>query len=124
MIEFTIENDDGEEVEYSLPSKNEVCSRCEGYGTHLNPSIGEHAYTREEFEESFDYEEQEEYFKRGGRYDVTCEECRGKRVIEVPDENVINCNSKYKEAWELYQQKQADDYEYERLCAAERRMGA
>ena len=31
--------DDSEqgETEHHLPAKFEVCARCEGYGTHLNP---------------------------------------------------------------------------------------
>lgn len=81
------EDETGEEEELELPSKFEVCSRCEGHGTHLTPSIGEHAYTREEFDEAFDDEESRAaYFQRGGMYDVTCHECAGKRVVEVVDE--------------------------------------
>lgn len=80
---------DGDEVEVDLPAKYEVCGTCEGNGTHLNPSIGQHAYSSEEFYESFDEEEQEQYFKRGGMYDVQCEECNGKRVIAVPDFEMV-----------------------------------
>lgn len=77
-----------EEVTVPLPHKNEVCPRCEGVGTHLTPSIGNHAYSREEFDEAFEpgSEEREAYFSRGGRYDVTCEKCGGKNVILVVDE--------------------------------------
>lgn len=88
MIKFTEMTDEGNEVEHELPSRFAVCSRCEGHGTHLTPSIGEHAYSQEEFEETFhDEEDREEYFKRGGIYDVTCETCGGKRVEEVIDED-------------------------------------
>ena len=51
MIKFTEVDDSGEEIEHELPSKFEVCSECEGNGTHLAPSIGEHAYSAEEFNE-------------------------------------------------------------------------
>ena len=76
----------GEEVEAELPSHMVVCSTCQGHGTHLNPSIGQHAYTAEEFRESFYEEEAEEYFRRGGRYDVQCETCKGLRVVEEVDQ--------------------------------------
>ncbi len=87
---------EGDEVSAVLPAKHVVCSRCEGHGTHLNPSIGNHAYTSEEFHDSFDDEEAEEYFKRGGRYDVTCEVCKGKNVVLVVDEEA--CQSAQQKA--------------------------
>jgi len=121
-IQFTVENDDGDEESHALPGKYEVCDRCEGHGTHLHPAIGEHAYTAEEFAESFDDEEREEYFRHGGRYDVTCEECRGVRVVLVVDEEA--CKSpEQRAALELYWEKGREEAEYEQLCAAERRMG-
>lgn len=87
LINITIFNDQGVEVEHEFPAKFEVCDRCEGHGTHLTPRIREHAYTAAEFYESFEDEESRaEYFKRGGAYDVTCESCKGQRVISVVDE--------------------------------------
>lgn len=123
MIKFTAMDEDGEEVEYELPSKKAVCSRCEGHGTHLSPSIGEHCYSQEEFDESFSTdEEKEEYFKRGGIYDVTCEQCGGKRVEDVVDEDACE-KEPYKSALEKYNQKLAEEYYAARERAAERRMG-
>lgn len=87
--ERTYENyDTGEEETFTFPAKHEVCSRCGGHGTHLNPSIGSHAYSGEEFDEAFEpgSEEREHYFKRGGMYDVRCEVCNGKNVVLVIDE--------------------------------------
>jgi hypothetical protein len=90
MITIKLIEDDSE-IEYKLPSKMKVCSRCEGYGSHLTPSIGQHAYSREEFEESFyDPEDQEQYFKRGGIYDVPCEVCHGNNVISIPNEDACD----------------------------------
>jgi hypothetical protein len=89
VFKFTLCDDDGNEIEHELPSKFEVCGRCSGHGTHLNPSIGEHAYSAEEFAMEFDDEEAAEYFKRGGMYDVTCEDCGGQRVTEVVDESAL-----------------------------------
>ena len=80
-IELFDDSEDGS-TEHDLPAKNVVCVRCRGDGTHLNPSIGSHAYTPEEFEESFSEPEQREaYFQRGGMYDVPCEVCAGARVV-------------------------------------------
>lgn len=83
-------NNDNENIKYTFPSKNEVCYRCEGFGTHLTPSIGNHAYSAEEFYESFpEPEDRDEYFRRGGIYDVQCEVCKGKNVIQVIDEEQV-----------------------------------
>ncbi len=82
-----VPDDDGERV-VTLPVKMEVCSRCEGHGYHLTPSIGEHAYSQEEFYEAFDDEEDRaEYFRRGGIYDVRCYDCKGANVVPVVDES-------------------------------------
>lgn len=122
VIAFTYVNDLGEEVETELPAKHDVCSRCQGHGTHLRTAIGEHAYTREEFEESFDDEEAAEYFKRGGRYDVTCEECGGKNVVLVIDRKACR-TPEQKAALKEYRRGQEDDAMYRRECEAERRLG-
>ena|SRR5258706_9488184 len=107
-IELTWDNEDGEEIIESFPAKNEICDRCEGYGNHLNPSIGEHAYSMEEFNESFDEEEREQYFKRGGIYDVQCEECHGNKVVPVVDENRLSeAQKKLYAEFELWDQERA-----------------
>lgn len=108
-------DEDGDETEHDLPSKFEVCHRCEGHGTHLNPAIGEHAYTREEFEESFDEEGREEYFRRGGIYDVTCHECKGRRVVPVVDESCLSAGQK-----EVFARLQKQKEERARWAAEER----
>ena len=109
MMKVTYFDAAGDEIETAFPSKFEVCPRCEGHGTHLNPSIGQHAYSREEFEEAFsDEEDREQYFKRGGIYDVTCEECGGKRVVEVPNPETMNPEQKaHFEAWEKSEEESA-----------------
>lgn len=108
-MQVTYFDDNGDEVSCELPSKFEVCPRCEGHGTHLNPSIGNHAYSVEEFNEAFDDEESRaEYFKRGGIYDVTCEQCGGKRVIEVPNPEAMSSEQKtHFEAWEKSEEESA-----------------
>lgn len=114
------------EIEEDFPAKYKVCNRCNGHGTHLNPSIGEHAYTSEEFNE-FSDEEKEHYFKRGGMYDVTCQNCKGLRVILVEDIDAIERNSKLKELYTRYEKWAKEDArseaEYQQMCRMERLMG-
>jgi hypothetical protein len=86
-IPFTYENESGVEIEVEIPATFEVCGRCEGHGTHLTPSMSGHVYTPADLMECFDEEERREYFKPGGRYDVTCHGCGGNRVVAVPDFN-------------------------------------
>lgn len=119
-IEFTHTDEDGNEITENIPAKYSVCSRCGGHGTHLNPSIGEHAYSLEEFDNEFSDEEKEAYFTRGGMYDVNCIVCHGDRVERVPDWDAV---------WpgdlkERYQSFLKEEAEYEQLCRSERLMGA
>jgi len=92
-----------EEREITLPVKMEVCDRCQGHGFHLTPSIGEHAYSMRAFREAFpEDEDREEYFKRGGRYDVQCLTCKGRNVVPVVDEAACKFNADYKRDLALY----------------------
>jgi hypothetical protein len=108
-IELTIYGDDTEdspERVVELPAKKAVCPKCDGHGSVLNPSIAQHAYTASEFEESFDEEEREHYFRRGGMYDVTCPKCHGANVIDVVDVDALTSAQQVDySAWE----KQEDD---------------
>lgn len=124
-VQLTWENEAEEEVTHSFPSKNEVCHRCEGYGTHLNPSIGEHAYTPEEFDQEFDDEGKEEYFRHGGIYDVQCETCKGEKVLPVVDEEHLSPEDKklFGEYREWKEEQDAFDADYEAECRMERLMG-
>lgn len=122
-IEFTYENDEGDEIVVEFPSKKEVCSRCDGEGTHLNPSIGEHVYSYEEFNESFDDEGKEQYFKIGGIYDVICHTCHGKNVVDALDEDAIKRDPELSAHYEAYLEYQAEDAEYEAERKAEERFG-
>lgn len=122
-IRFTTESEEGGEIERMLPAKFEVCPGCDGHGTRLCEGLRGHAFSREDFEETFDDDEDRaEYFRRGGRYDVTCTECQGRRVVAVVDREACRTASE-KEALAAYDAKLEDDYEYRRLCEAERRMG-
>ena len=76
------EDDADETVEIELPAKYEVCPRCNGTGTHVNPAVDGNGLTQEDLDEDPDFKEN--YF--AGAYDITCEECKGARLILVPDE--------------------------------------
>lgn len=122
-IRVTVTNEMEVERELVLPATFEVCGRCEGHGTHLNPSIGEHAYSQEEFDEAFDDDESREaYFKRGGMYDVQCQECHGKRVVAVLDESRFTKPAHLKLLARIHGAAEADA-EYEAICRMERAMG-
>lgn len=113
---------DGDVQEGELPCRMEVCPTCEGHGTHLTPSMRNHAYSAEEFHESFDDEEASEYFRRGGRYDVVCEECHGKNVVPTIDEEA--CRSEEDKAILAgYHKHQKDLWDMRAEEEAERRMG-
>ena len=58
------------------------CTRCRGKGTHVNPAIDGNGITSDEMDrhDHDDPEFRDNY--RRGMYDVTCELCNGKRLIE------------------------------------------
>lgn len=79
---FCLEDDEG--VEITVPARMEVCGRCDGHGTHTNPSIDGHGITMDEWRgPEWDDESREAYLS--GRYDVTCGTCQGTNVVPVPD---------------------------------------
>lgn len=118
-VKVSICNDEGEVHEVELPATYEVCERCRGEGTHVNPSIDGNGLSREDFDEDPDFEE--DYFN--GVYDVTCEECGGKRVVPQIDEDA--CKRKgLMSTVEAHYEQLREKYAHERECEAERRMGA
>lgn len=120
-IELTIYNQDGSEEVIDFPAKMEVCHDCEGHGYVLNASMREHAYTAEEFYEEFDEESREEYFRRGGIYDVICPTCKGKNVVPTIDRDA--CTSEYlKDALANLDKQEEERYYAEAENRAERRM--
>ena len=88
----------------------QVCSLCEGHGSHVNPNVDYNGLTEEDMH---DYEFMEDY--HSGRYDVTCGQCNGRNVepvIEFPEALEKWLNDRYEE----------DDADYAEM-AAERRFG-
>jgi hypothetical protein len=107
-----IEDEDG--VEHELPVRFEICDTCQGRGSHVNPSIDSHGLSAEDFAEDPDFTE--DYMS--GRYDQTCSECHGLRVVEVVDRD--QCD---KALLALYDASMKADAEFAAVCAAERRFG-
>jgi len=120
-ISFTAHDEDGDDIEHMLPAKYEVCSNCEGTGTHLREGMRGHAYTAEEMSD-FDDEERAEYFKPGGIYDVPCDTCKGERVEKVIDESACETDEQ-KESLQAYYDKIQRDHDDDAESRAERRMG-
>lgn len=81
MRKATVTITDANGDELVLPAVFQVCSRCRGEGTHVNPSIDGHGLTAEDFAEDPDFAE--EYMR--GTYDVPCSECGGERVVAQVD---------------------------------------
>lgn len=122
VVTLTLDNEDGSESTHELPAKFEVCFRCEGHGMHLNPSIGNHAYSAEEFYAEFDEDDRREYFKRGGIYDVSCEVCKGQRVVPVVDETRLDAEQKRIHA--LWKEQEAERKRFDAEWRAEMRHEA
>lgn len=108
---MSIQIEDANGVEHQLPTRFELCPRCQGHGTHTNPAIDGHGISPEEFAEDPDFEDA--YF--AGRYDVTCQDCNGLRVIEVVDEERLT--QEQHTAWESHLEAER---EYQRDYASER----
>jgi hypothetical protein len=118
-MNLTIELNDeetGDDVAHDLPAKFEVCPTCEGKGSHVNPSIDSHGISREEFDADPEFEEA--YF--AGRYDVTCHECKGQRVVLVVDESKLNASQK--DLYAEWQEQEACHARWDREDAMTRRM--
>ncbi len=117
-VTIELENEDGDLVEHDLPGKFDVCRTCEGRGSHVNPSVDAHGISAEEFDDDPGFAE--EY--RAGRYDVSCYECGGNRVVPAVDVDL--CTDEQKSLLEELQSDIDADCAFAAECDAERRMGA
>lgn len=112
QYQFTLVSDGGDEIEWSLPARFEVCPRCEGAGSHVNESIDGNGITQSEMEELGE-DFREDYL--AGHYDVQCTVCKGQRVVAEVDEEHLS--PKQRKAWEQHLKAKADyqrDYDSER----------
>lgn len=120
------ENSDGgyEEIQAQFPCKKEVCPSCDGEGFVLTEGLRGVAFSADEFYETFEDEEQQaEYFRRGGIYDVHCPTCQGQNVVSVVDEQACARDPELTRLLGLYHQKLEDEAQLRAEEAAERRMG-
>lgn len=72
-----------EYVEVELPAHWEICNRCKGNGSHVNPAIDGNGLSQNDIDQ-LDDGFMERYLS--GFYDVTCEYCNGKGKVIVADE--------------------------------------
>ncbi len=101
-----------------FPAHNEVCARCRGTGTHVNPAIDGNGLSPNDPDLDEDF--WETYFSGG--YDVACYNCNGMRVVPQVDPNTLK---PWKRAqWRLYQRQQMEHQRSMAEQAAERAMGA
>ena len=115
---FVLCDDEDDEEIHTLPAKYAVCDTCGGRGKHVNPAIDASGLTQDDFDEDPDFAEG--YW--GGRYDVGCYECKGARVVPVPNEDAMNDDER--ELYDKWIRSENDDAAYDRMCAMERAMGA
>lgn len=104
------------EDEIEIATITAPCPRCRGKGSHVNPAVDGNGLSQEDFDEAGP-EFRDDYM--AGVYDVPCYECKGARVILVPDRAKLT--KKERVAW--YEQVR----ELAEMAAeeeAERRMGA
>lgn len=101
------------EDEHELPAVWAICSRCEGEGKHVNPNVDGHGISAEEWEQEWDKESREGYFR--GDYDVTCEaRCKDGKVLEVAGDDQLSPEQqlfakRYAEQLEERAQSDAED---------------
>ena len=86
QFKAVILDDEGDELELTMPGRHVVCHRCEGRGTHVNPAVDGNGISAEEFAEDPDFAES--YVR--GDYDVQCEKCGGARVLVEIDRDAAD----------------------------------
>lgn len=121
-IEITYTNEDDETTVVRLPARKEVCPGCDGHGFVLNEGMRGYAYSAEEFADAFDEDAASEYFRHGGRYDVRCDECQGRNVIDEVDED--NLTAEQRVHFDLWCAEQDALNLSLRIEESERRAGA
>lgn len=115
VLECLIEDEvlpEGHDGVFVVQTRFEVCDGCSGSGKVVDPSIDAGGLTRDDLYDDYDFAD--DYF--GGTYDVTCPDCRGKRV--TPAFTLPKGVEEAVDDW-IY-----DDYRFARACAMERAMGA
>jgi len=115
VVTITTWDEDDCEVVIALPSKFSVCGTCNGKGAHVNPSIDCNGITESEmYELGEDF--REDYFS--GMYNQQCNECAGKRVVAVVDEDILTKEQQgyYTQYLEEQQERYNDYVTQQREC--------
>jgi hypothetical protein len=105
MLTMTINDSEG--LDIAIPARYEVCGRCHGTGKHVNPSIDGHGISGDD--ECWDDDDfRENYF--GGLYDVTCQQCDGRNVVLIPDDESLTPEQAAQlEAWQEFTWRDAEE---------------
>jgi hypothetical protein len=106
-------DEEGKEIVFQLEGKMVVCPRCDGSGSHVRDDLDDSRMV-DDMREDGDDEGLERYF--AGAFDEVCTQCHGENVIPSP----VLDDEMQKEINEWHQA----EWEYQRECDAERRMGA
>lgn len=114
FVEFWNEDNEDDQIG-DPPSRKEVCPRCHGNGTHVNPGVDGNGL--DPYDPDLDEDFWDDY--RSGVYNVTCEECGGRNVVDVFDESALRPD--VLKAWEEWQREMWESYS---ISAQERAMGA
>jgi hypothetical protein len=119
VVEFTHWGEDDEEIVESVtfPVRFEVCDLCNGKGSHVNPSIDCGGLGQDDWDRDPDLEEG----YHSGRYDVSCNQCHGKRVVPVINDGYLN--DEQERALKIIHDLAEDEADFHAECMAERRMG-
>lgn len=114
VIETWVRTKKGNSFAVSLPSKTIVCPDCNGKGSYVNPNIDGNGINPEEFREDPDFAES--YFS--GLYDVACDGCKGRNVVEVVDESKLSPKmlERYHRALELEAADRREELAERRMC--------
>ena len=78
------EDDDGNVLDLDVQEEWVICDECRGEGKSLCDGMRGHAYSAEEFQESFpEDEDKHQYFN--GFYDTRCDSCKGSGKVKAID---------------------------------------
>ncbi len=126
QIHFEGEYDEGGIWEFTFNVAFQVCGRCEGRGTIVNPSVEMPGggFTSSEWQEVCheDPDFPEDYF--GGVYDIACPECNSQRVKPWVDEARHRDDADWQKVNKMLDEAWKDEATYQAEVAAERRFGA
>jgi len=118
--ELTIYDDETDEEtveDFTFNIRFEVCSLCNGKGSHVNPSIDSGGLSQDDFDYDPDFEE--DY--HSGRHDVSCNQCNGKRVVPVIDDRSLTDDQK--RALKIMEEYAEDERRHHAEVMSEMRMG-